>query len=639
MTRRIRVVAWITILALAAFQAYAQRYAVSPDGISYLDLSDAVVSGDWARLLNLYWSPLYPALIGLARLIARPGPASEVAVAHAVNFVAFVAMFAAFEYMLVSILSLAATTRRSILAGPWGLAGVYVLFACFALTMIPMELTTPDLLSGVAVFAAFGALLRLRDASGHATRHAVALGAALGFGALAKSFMVPWALVCFVTLAVATRSRGLRETATSIVVWLAIVGPWVAMLSHTAGRFTFGDSGRLTYVWYVNKQDAPSLGGVPPDARTARTEAILPGVGIVGDAPGTDPMWLDPARWNASLKPRLNIHDQLGTLQVFERFYVQNLTPLLFIALLIAVAPRGSRRKAWWNGWVLYIPALAGVTAYAMVIVTARYIMPFVLGATLVLLATLSLPRRMLPLLALFGIVIPIGLEAMSPTTVLGLALVTSVVGGMVAGVLVSTRWRALWVFAVLIGYAISRIIFPPFAPDILRIGAALLAVLFWLAARAAIRGGRSVQFAQRAELSMGLLLAIVLVLRLGLRLKQDAAAMTLAGSSTWGNIQWNIARELASHGITPGTRIALIGPHAESYWARTGRLRIVADVPLIRTAAFWQLSPASRDALLAEFARAGATVAVASVGPEAGVPDSSWTPVPFHGWIRRLSP
>ena len=103
------------------------------------------------------------------------------------------------------------------------------------------------------------------------------------------------------------------------------------------------------------------------------------------------------------MKPQINIRDQAGTLQIFARFYVQNLTPLLFIALLIAVAPRGSRRNAWWNGWVIYLPALAGVTAYAMVIVTARYIMPFVLGATLVLLATLPLPRRMLPLLALLG--------------------------------------------------------------------------------------------------------------------------------------------------------------------------------------------------------------------------------------------
>src|SRR5205085_3133246 len=63
--RPTRIVAWAVLLALAAFQAYAHRYVIGPDGVSYLDLSDAVVTGHWSRLLNLYWSPLYPVLIGI----------------------------------------------------------------------------------------------------------------------------------------------------------------------------------------------------------------------------------------------------------------------------------------------------------------------------------------------------------------------------------------------------------------------------------------------------------------------------------------------------------------------------------------------------------------------------------------------
>ena len=81
--RRIRVVAWVVILSIAVFQAYAQRYAVSPDGISYLDLSDAVVTRDWSRLVNLYWSPLYPALIGVARAVFGASAAREVPLVHA----------------------------------------------------------------------------------------------------------------------------------------------------------------------------------------------------------------------------------------------------------------------------------------------------------------------------------------------------------------------------------------------------------------------------------------------------------------------------------------------------------------------------------------------------------------------------
>ncbi len=627
------------LLALAGFQAYAQRFTISPDGMSYLDLSDAVVNGRWSELLNVYWSPLYPALIGIARAISGAGPATEIGVVHAVNFACFVAMLAAFDYMLGAVRAIASSTRGSVLGGSWGLAGAFVLFGCFALTMIPLELTTPDLLSGAAVFVAFGALLRLRGSEEHIWRNAAVLGVALGVGALAKSFMVPWALVCLGTLASAMRQRRWKTVAVSAGVWLAIVLPWTVALSRVAGHPTFGDTGRLTYVWYVNMEDAPSRGGVPPGTRTARTEMILPGVGVTGAAPGSDPMWYDPARWNAVLHPRFSLSQQLGTLGVFQRFYVQNLTPLLFLFLLIACAPRGTRRVAWWGGWIVYVPALAGMLAYAMVIVTARYVMPFALSGTLVLLATLPRPRRMLPLLALFGVAVPIALEALSPQTILGLALITSVLGGMLAGAVLRVRSRVAWGILVVAALVVTRVIFPPFAPTLLRLGAVSLAIGLWFASRAAVRNRRTVDFAQRTLGAMGLLLLITLLLRLQLRFNQDLDARDRGASGRWGNVQWNIARELAAHGITPGTRIALVGPHAESYWVRTARLHIAANVPKPRAAAFWSLPSAAQDSLLAEFAAAGATVAIASIGPEHGSPDSRWIPIRFNGWIRPLSP
>jgi hypothetical protein len=421
-------------------------------------------------------------------------------------------------------------------------------------------------------------------------------------------------------------------------VWALIILPWTALLTRQAGRFTFGDTGRLTYAWYVNGQDAPSLGGVPPGARTAATDAILPGVGATGVAPGTDPMWFDPARWNAMIAPHWNLHQQLGTFGTFQLFYVQSLTPLLFLILLVATAPRGTRRDAWWNGWVVHVPAVAGIVAYSLVLVTARYVMPFVLAGTLTLLATLPLPRRMLPLLAMLGIAIPIGLESASNESVFGLVLITAAVAAMTIGALVPTRSRFLWAIVVLIAFVLVQILLPPSAPDIVRLGSVLIAVLFWLTARSAIRDGHPIRFAQRAIAALLLTLTIVFALRLERRLRQDGDALRRAGSAEFGNVQLKIAQDLAARGIAEGTPIALIGPHAESYWARTGRLKIVASVPTIRATAFWQLPPESRDSLLKTFAAAGATVAIASMGPDGAPPDSSWTPVRYRGWIRRLA-
>jgi len=637
-TRAIRLIAWISIVALALFQAYAQRFSIGPDGMSYLDLSDAVVDGRWSTLVNLYWSPLYPLLVGVGRLVAGSGPRWEVVTMHAVNVVCFVAMFASFEYLLAAIGGLARATRRSALAGPWGLAGAYLLFGLFALTMTPMELTTPDWLASAATFLAFGALIRLNDASTPHRRHAVVLGVALGLGALAKSFLVPWALVCFVVVAIATRRRGAWITVIAVAVWAVFVLPWSAVLSVAAGRPTFGDAGRLTFAWYVNEQDPPSLHGVPPDARRPSTEAILRGVGVTGYAPGTDPMWFDPARWNASLAPHWNLHDQLGTFRVFELFYIQNLSPLLFVAFLLAVAPPGTRRAAWQRGWIVFVPMLAGLAAYALVIVTARYIMAFLLAGTLTLLATLPIARRIRPGWAFAGMIVPLGIEAIQARTIAGLAIATPIVGGTVAGVLVPPRRRWLWVVALVVAIGLTRLVLPPSNRRDLLLGSLALAAAFWFLARRAIINQRSVRFAHRSQAALATVLAIVLAARFLLRLNQDIETLRLGASPSWNNVEWNVARELAAHGVAPGTRIALIGPHAESYWARTARLHIAANVPPPAIDAFWRLAPAMRDSLLGEFAAAGAAVAIAAVGPEAGPPDSTWTPLRFHGWMRRLA-
>ncbi len=639
MTRGPRALAWALVVAIAVFQAYAQRYVVGPDGVAYLDLSDAVVAGHWSGLVNLYWSPLYPMLVGLARIVTRASPAGEVPVMHAVNAAAFLATFAAYEYFLAPVLRMAAETRHSVLGGRWARAIAYGLFICLAFTLTPIELTTPDLLTAAATFAALGALLRLRSSPSDGAA-AVVLGVSLGLGALAKSFMIPWAVVCFVLLAVSLRRTGLKPLVSAVVVWLVFVGPWTVLLSRAAGRLTFGDTGRLTYAWFVNNRDAPSLGGVPMGARTARTDAILPRSGVTGDAPGTDPMWFDPERWSGGLRPQFDMHDQVASLLTAGRFYVETLAPFLFLILLIAVAPAEARRDAWRSGWIVLVPAAAGMFGYAMVLVTARYVMPFVLAGTLVLLATLPSPRRAHPLALLIGVAIPIGLLSIDDRSAVALAVVVSIVGAMVAGAKIPMRSVFLWGLGVIVVAEVVHVLLPAAFPGILLLGGAALAAALWWMSRGAIHGGRPVRFTRGAMAACGLAAALWLVYPFAQRLRKDDDAFGRAAASGWGNLSANIAADLAARGVGPGTRIAVIGPHADSYWARTGRLKIVASVPRPVAPMFWRLSRGGQDSLLTAFAAAGAQVAIASVGPDSTMPppDSSWTPVRYRGWIRPLA-
>jgi hypothetical protein len=146
------------------------------------------------------------------------------------------------------------------------------------------------------------------------------------------------------------------------------------------------------------------------------------------------------------------------------------------------------------------------------------------------------------------------------------------------------------------------------------------------------------VWFAQRTYAALALVLTLVLAFRFGIRLSQDRAALARASAPVWGNDKASIAQDLASHGITTDTRIAVVGPHAEAYWARTARLHIVANVPTNRVRAFWALPKSSQDSLLALFRASGATVAIATLPPAGGSPDSSWTPLKYRGWMRPLN-
>src|SRR5690348_8377371 len=59
-------------VALAGFvQAWANRFYIEPDGLSYLDIGYAYLHRDWPNAVNAYWSPLYSWLLAGAIRITR----------------------------------------------------------------------------------------------------------------------------------------------------------------------------------------------------------------------------------------------------------------------------------------------------------------------------------------------------------------------------------------------------------------------------------------------------------------------------------------------------------------------------------------------------------------------------------------
>src|ERR1700721_3185402 len=70
--RLTRLVCRILFISFALLETWSQRRFINEDGVSYLDMSDALRRHNWHLLVNPIWSPLYPLLPGLGRGPRRP---------------------------------------------------------------------------------------------------------------------------------------------------------------------------------------------------------------------------------------------------------------------------------------------------------------------------------------------------------------------------------------------------------------------------------------------------------------------------------------------------------------------------------------------------------------------------------------
>jgi len=118
------------------------------------------------------------------------------------------------------------------------------------------------------------------------------------------------------------RSRSLRRPTTAIVVFLALVSPFVAILSRTTGHFTAGDSGRLNYAWFVDGPETKTWMTVPYGAAPI---PFYPGA-IAFDSPPvfrlptmegiTYAPWYDAARFDKRSRPAFRLRGQLRQLAI-----------------------------------------------------------------------------------------------------------------------------------------------------------------------------------------------------------------------------------------------------------------------------------------------------------------------------------
>lgn len=395
---------WIGCLGVAvvlgALQASALRNMPAVgDAVSYLDIGDALIRGDWTIGINSYWSPLYPLLLGFTRVAFSPGPDAEYAIVRLANFLVYIVALTSFDVLLREV----QRSRPGPRGGPpgvppWGwLVMGYSLFLWTSLDLIKLSQISPDLAVAAVVYLACALLLRIRrDVA--STWTYVGLGALLGVGYWTKAPLFPMAGVFLALAGLASRSRAAAVTNTLLAttVFLGVSAPLIVTLSRRDGRLTFGDTARLNYAWYVGGvrsrhwQGSPETGTPvhPMQQVMARPEVYA----FDRDLPVTYPLWHDPAYWYDGMHYSLNLRAQF---RATASIAIQELRVLLgpagafafgvFILLVVGWSAESPARLG--AQWPLLLPALAAFAMYSLVHVENRHIAPFITVAYLGLLS------------------------------------------------------------------------------------------------------------------------------------------------------------------------------------------------------------------------------------------------------------
>ncbi|HXY14146.1 MAG TPA: hypothetical protein VEI26_06575 [Terriglobales bacterium] len=400
--RLIAVMLFVSILLGVIAAWHGGNLWINDDGVSYLDLADAWLARDWQTVANGYWSPGYPWLLAIGLSISRHPVFWEPVVVRAVNLLMYLGALFAFLFFWRELTDYTVRCTRPIRwenespGGAWWFFG-FVLFLYCAIGLIKVSSDCADMCVAAVVFAASAILIRIRNGE-LSPGTFVAFGATLGLGYLMKAVMLPLTLVFVASALLAAPNR--KKAVTGLVLTLLTFGlisaPWVLLLSTAKHRLTFGDSGRLNYVWYAN------YGAITGPARTSY---FFPWRGSPGGGAPVHPMrqllsspevdefkapfrasyppWNDPSYWYEGVKVRFDLRQQLQPLKRSMATYlsfVEDQAALVVAALfLIILAGVSGVTTALKQGTYLVLPALAAFGLFALILVADRYIGPFVL--------------------------------------------------------------------------------------------------------------------------------------------------------------------------------------------------------------------------------------------------------------------
>lgn len=400
----IKAIFWLVAIIFGAVQAWANRYSISSeDGISYLDIADAYLRGDWNLAINPHWSPLYSWILGLALFILKPSPYWEFPVVKLVNFIVYLFTIFCFDFFLRNFIfdynQKTLASNKYLKVPNWVLLVLgYILFLWSSLKFIGVFCDSPDMLTAAFIYLAAGIVLLIKTSS-PTWFNFIMLGIVLGLGYLSKSVVFPVAFVFLgvAMFAVGNLRKGVSRTIAALLVFTVIVAPFITAISTAKGHLTIGEAGKLSYAWYISPRvsdhhwqgEPPGSGNPEHPTRQIFTKPAAFEFG--NPINSTYPVWYNPPYWNKGLKSTFNLNKQVRSIGKNLFFYTKKFLGTLVFGYLILVCISGTFRLSLKNlatRWYLLLPAIAGLGIFAVTTdmqflilpmhISTRYIAPFI---------------------------------------------------------------------------------------------------------------------------------------------------------------------------------------------------------------------------------------------------------------------
>lgn len=355
---------WLGVLTtslILVLQVAGGWRRINGDGVSYLQIGQAILGNHFRAGYAGYWAPLYGIVGALSASAAEMAGLDRLAGVQGLNLLLALGNVIAcvcFVQGLLRYLQIPRDSLRGLALQLYALGLLALLLTRYG----SVTLVTPDLAVSALVFWAGAETLKLLRET-FDRRSALRIGVIFGIGYWFKSTFFPlWFVWLAIALGILWRRRAeWRGLALASAVWLSLAAPLVAKTSEAAGRLSFGENGRLAYLWYVNGIPNRYWQGQPPEHGTPvhqmRRLVGNPKVYEFGDVfpNAAYAPWYDPAYWYAGARVRWSLTGILRSIRAnlggMRRLWLSRfLLPFTFLmvaGLILAAGRIVFRGVAW----------------------------------------------------------------------------------------------------------------------------------------------------------------------------------------------------------------------------------------------------------------------------------------------------